>query len=56
MGYQAELKRSYTVLDQRDAGDPENFLISDCDTQRNLNDDGKKYAIKIGVALANAKN
>ena len=26
MGYQAELKSSYTVLDHRDAGDPENFL------------------------------
>ena len=36
-------------------GDPENFLLSDCDTQRNLNDDGKKHAIKIGIALAKAK-
>ena len=36
-------------------GDPENFLLSDCDTQRNLNDEGKKHAIKIGVALAKAK-
>ncbi len=36
-------------------GDPENFLLSDCDTQRNLNDEGKKHAIKIGIVLAKAK-
>ena len=29
-------------------GDPENFNISDCSTQRNLNDIGKKQANKIG--------
>ena len=29
-------------------GDPENFIISDCSTQRNLNDLGKKQSIKIG--------
>ena len=33
-------------------GDPENFLLSDCDTHRNLNDEVKKQAIKIGVANA----
>ena len=36
-------------------GDPENFLLSDCDTQRNLNDEGKKHAMKIGIVLAKAK-
>ena len=29
-------------------GDPENFNINNCDTQRNLNDDGRKQSIKIG--------
>ena len=29
-------------------GDPENFDINDCDTQRNLNDNGKIQAKKIG--------
>ena len=28
-------------------GDPDNFDINDCNTQRNLNDQGKKQAIKI---------
>jgi len=29
-------------------GDPENFNINNCDTQRNLNNDGKKQSVKIG--------
>ena len=29
-------------------GDPENFNISDCSTQRNLNNDGINQSIKIG--------
>ena len=29
-------------------GDPENFNINNCDTQRNLNDDGRKQSVKIG--------
>ena len=29
-------------------GDPDNFKISNCSTQRNLNEDGKKQSIKIG--------
>ena len=29
-------------------GDPDNFDINDCDTQRNLNDSGKLQAKKIG--------
>jgi phosphohistidine phosphatase SixA len=29
-------------------GDPENFNIIDCDTQRNLNESGKRQAKKIG--------
>ena len=29
-------------------GDPENFNINNCNTQRNLNNDGKKQSVKIG--------
>ena len=29
-------------------GDPDNFKISNCSTQRNLNEDGKKQSRKIG--------
>jgi len=29
-------------------GDPENFNINNCDTQRNLNNAGKKQSVKIG--------
>lgn len=29
-------------------GDPDNFIISNCSTQRNLNEDGKKQSRKIG--------
>jgi phosphohistidine phosphatase SixA len=29
-------------------GDPENFNVNNCDTQRNLNDDGRKQSVKIG--------
>ena len=29
-------------------GDPDNFIISNCSTQRNLNEDGKKQSINIG--------
>ena len=29
-------------------GDPDNFIISNCSTQRNLNEDGKKQSTKIG--------
>ena len=30
------------------SGDPENFKINDCSTQRNFNEDGKKQAKNIG--------
>ena len=30
------------------SGDPQNFKINDCSTQRNLNESGKKQAKKIG--------
>ena len=30
------------------SGDPDNFNLNDCSTQRNLSDDGKKQAKKIG--------
>ena len=32
-------------------GDPENFNVSDCSTQRNLNDEGRKDAREIGSWL-----
>lgn len=32
-------------------GDPNNFEINNCATQRNLNDKGKKQAKKIGIIL-----
>ena len=35
-------------------GDPENFLLSDCSTQRNLSSAGQKQAINIGALLANS--
>ncbi len=30
-------------------GDPENFNLTDCNTQRNLDDIGRAQAVKIGV-------
>ena len=30
------------------SGDPKNFNLNECSTQRNLNDEGKKQSIKIG--------
>ena len=30
-------------------GDPDNFDIDDCSTQRNLNNEGKRQAKKIGI-------
>lgn len=30
-------------------GDPENFNLADCNTQRNLNDVGRAQAVKIGI-------
>jgi phosphohistidine phosphatase SixA len=32
-------------------GDPNHFLVSDCKTQRNLNDVGRAQAIKIGQTI-----
>ena len=34
-------------------GDPDNFKINDCSTQRNLNDSGRKQAKKIGNFFKN---
>ena len=31
-------------------GDPDNFDINDCSTQRNLNDEGREQAKNIGVS------
>ena len=36
-------------------GDPENFLLSDCSTQRNLSNIGQKQALKIGALLASSQ-
>lgn len=36
-------------------GDPENFQIDDCATQRNLNDEGRSQATKIGAYLKKQK-
>ena len=36
-------------------GDPENFLLSDCSTQRNLSNIGQKQALKIGTLLASSQ-
>jgi phosphohistidine phosphatase SixA len=33
------------------SGDPDNFRIGDCDTQRNLNDQGRRQAAQIGEWL-----
>ena len=33
------------------SGDPNNFELNDCDTQRNLNDKGINQAKKIGIIL-----
>ena len=35
-------------------GDPANFSLSDCDTQRNLDLEGRKQASYIGVAIKNS--
>jgi phosphohistidine phosphatase SixA len=48
-----ELKQGNKLIFIRHAyapggGDPENFKINDCSTQRNLNEDGKKQAKNIG--------
>ena len=36
-------------------GDPENFNINDCSTQRNLNSEGRNQALKIGKILEKLK-
>ena len=36
-------------------GDPGNFNLNDCSTQRNLNEDGRKQAKKIGEFFRNNK-
>ena len=36
-------------------GDPDNFLVNDCSTQRNLDKNGKTQAIKIGNYLSRNK-
>ena len=50
----SELKKGGKIIFIRHAyapggGDPNNFDINDCDTQRNLNDDGRIQSKKIGV-------
>jgi hypothetical protein len=36
-------------------GDPKNFDINDCNTQRNLNNDGREQSKKIGDFFTNNK-
>ena len=50
----SELKKGEKLIFIRHAyapggGDPENFNIDNCATQRNLNDSGRKQSNKIGV-------
>jgi phosphohistidine phosphatase SixA len=35
-------------------GDPDNFILSDCSTQRNLNEAGRAQAAAIGLSIRNA--
>ena len=35
------------------SGDPVNFILNDCSTQRNLNERGRKQSIKIGAFFNN---
>jgi hypothetical protein len=49
----SELKKGGKIIFIRHAyapggGDPNNFDINDCDTQRNLNDEGRLQSKKIG--------
>ncbi|MGE5161250.1 MAG: histidine phosphatase family protein [Betaproteobacteria bacterium] len=54
----SELERGGVVLLLRHAqteagvGDPPGFRIGDCSTQRNLSDEGRRQARRIGAALA----
>ena len=55
-----ELKKGGKLIFIRHAhapggGDPENFDINNCDTQRNLNDVGRQQAKKIGDYFKNNK-
>ena len=34
-------------------GDPDNFDVNDCDTQRNLSEEGRSQAVRIGKKLRN---
>jgi phosphohistidine phosphatase SixA len=55
-----ELKKGGNLIFIRHAyapggGDPNNFDLNDCDTQRNLNDDGRLQSKKIGDFFKNNK-
>ena len=55
-----ELKKGGKLIFIRHAyapggGDPENFDINNCDTQRNLSEEGRKQAHKIGEFFKNNK-
>ena len=56
----SELKKGGKIIFIRHAyapggGDPNNFDINDCDTQRNLNDEGRLQSKKIGDFFKNNK-
>ena len=56
----SELKKGDKIIFIRHAyapggGDPNNFDLNDCDTQRNLNDEGRLQSKKIGDFFKNNK-
>ena len=56
----SEIKKGGKIIFIRHAyapggGDPNNFDINDCDTQRNLNDEGRLQSKKIGDFFKNNK-
>ncbi len=58
--HQALEKQKYYVILFRHAlapgtGDPQNFQLNDCSTQRNLSEEGRKQAIRIGEDLKRQK-
>ena len=54
-----EDKKSYVILFRHalapGTGDPRNFQLNDCSTQRNLSEEGRKQAVRIGEELKRRK-
>jgi phosphohistidine phosphatase SixA len=51
-GYVVLLRHAQTTPG---AGDPPGFQLNDCSTQRNLSDEGRKQAVRIGQVFRNRK-